>query len=99
MKGRYDQESKVLNASRVKVETETEHPGPEAGTTVKFEEEVRTLDEANKVLTAGHFKVDYSKAAVTGTPAVKAEVRVVGTVDATDRALVHATSAVFRADH
>jgi Domain of unknown function (DUF5666) len=100
VKGSYDQTSKVLTATRVKIETEhgNEHGAPAAGSAVQFEEKVRSLDAAAKTLVAGHFKVDFSKATVTGTPAVKAEVNVVGTVDATDAALVHATAITFRAD-
>lgn len=99
VKGSYDQTSKVLIAARVKVEDQAEHGAPANGSAVQFEEKVRTLDAANKALVAGHFKVDFSKATVSGTPALKAEVRVVGTVDATDRALVHATTILFRADN
>ena len=98
VKGSYDQTSKLLTAARVKIEDQAEHGVPATGSAVQFEEKVRTLDAANKALVAGHFKVDFSKATVTGTPALKAKVRVVGTVDATDRALVHATTIVFRAD-
>jgi hypothetical protein len=102
VKGSYDQTSKVLTAARVKVETGAEHGhdhgAPAAGSAVQFEEKVRSLDAAAKMLVAGHFKVDFSKATVMGTPALKAEVNVVGTVDATDAALVRATTITFRAD-
>ena len=98
VRGSYDQTNKVLNAIHVEVEDGTGYGAPEADTAVQFEEEVRTLDDANKTLTAGDFKVDFSAANVTGTPALKAEVRVIGTVDAHDRTLVHASSAAFRAN-
>ena len=96
-KGSYDAATKVFTATRVEAGSEGEHHGdqPVAGDHVRLEEKVTSLDEAGKRLVAGGYTVDYSAAIVTGTPAVRAEVRVVGLLDATDANLVHATEVRF----
>ena len=96
-KGSYDPATRVLTATRVEAGAEGDHHEgrPVAGDRVRLEEKVTSLDEAGKKLVAGGYTVDYSAASVTGTPAVRAEVRVVGQLDASDAKVVHATEVRF----
>lgn len=99
VKGTFDSATKVLLATRVRVEAAEGHGdddhAPAAGEAIRLEDRVKSLDTAARTLVAGQFTVDYAKATVTGTPAVRSEVRVRGQLDATDPHLVHATEVRF----
>ena len=102
VKGTFDAVTKTLLAARVEVGRDGEHGHggdlPVAGSAIRLEEEVMSLNAAARTLVAGTFTVDYAAAAVSGTPAVGAEARVVGKLDAADAHLVHATEIRFRKD-
>lgn len=102
VKGTYDVSTKVLLATRVRVEDSSGHddesPVAVAGATIQLEDRVQSLDLGAKTLVAGPYTVDYAKATVSGTPAVRAEVRVRGQVDANDLHLVHATEIRFHSE-
>ena len=102
VKGTFDAATKILLASRVEVGRDGEHGHssdlPVAGSAIRLEEEVVSLNAAARTLVAGDFTIDYAAAAVSGTPAVGAEARVVGKLDAADAYLVHATEIRFRKD-
>jgi Domain of unknown function (DUF5666) len=101
VKGEFDAAKKVLTAVRIEVQQGDEHGhhheggAPVAGATLRLEARVSKLDVAAKTLTAGAFVIDYAGATVTGTPALDVEVNLVGTVDATDTGLIHATQIRF----
>ena len=100
VKGTFDAATKVLLATRVRVKTAGGHGdddhAPAAGQAIQLENRVVSLDTAAKTFVAGLYTVDYAKATVTGTPAVRSEVRVRGQIDATDVHLVHATEVRFK---
>lgn len=102
VKGAYDPSTRVLLATRLHVEDASAHdeqgPAPVAGASIELEERVQSLDLGARTLVAGQYTVDYAKAAVSGTPAVRAEVRVQGQLDASDLHLVHATEIRFRSE-
>ncbi|MFC4453652.1 DUF5666 domain-containing protein [Deinococcus sonorensis] len=95
VKGTYDASTGVLLASRLRVEDAGGHddagPAPVAGAAIQLEARVTSLDLAARTLVAGPYTVDFARAAVSGTPAIRSEVRVRGQVDASDLHLVHAT--------
>lgn len=100
VKGTFDSATSLLTAVKVEVE-DGQHAGegaPVAGAAVRLEEKVRVLDTAAKRLSAGRYSVDYAQATVSGTPELRAEVRVVGTLDSTDLTLVHASEVRFKHD-
>ena len=102
IKGTFDAATHILIASRVEVGRNGEHDHGGnllvAGSAIKLEEEVVSLNAAAKTLVAGGFTIDYAAATVNGTPAVGAEAWVVGKLDAADTKLVHATVIRFRKD-
>ena len=102
VKGTFDAASKILLASRIEVDEDGEYGHGDdllvAGSAIKLEEKVVSLNAAARTLVAGDFTVDYAAAAVNGTPAVGAEARVVGKLDARDVHLVHATEIRFEKD-
>ena len=102
VKGTFDPATKILLATRVRVEDasghkDDDHP-PVIGATIQLEARVQSLDPGARTLVAGEYTVDYAKATVSGTPAVRAEVRVKGQLDATDLHLVHATEIRFHSE-
>lgn len=99
VEGTFDAKTSTLIASKVKVDGENdEHDRIAAGAAVTLEGHVNSLDTASKTFTAHGLTVDYAKATVTGTLALRADVVVEGTVDATDASLLHATTVTVNQD-
>ncbi len=102
VKGTFDASTQILLATRVHTRKAGGHddatPAPVAGASIQLEDRVQSLDTGARTLVAGQYTVDYAKATVSGTPAVRAEVRVRGQLDASDVHLIHATEVRFHSE-
>ena len=96
----------TVAAKSVKLEDgeDGEHGGGEEGehaakpgAAVTLEDNVRNLNATAKTFTMEGFTVDYSAAAVTGTLADRAKVKLEGTVDTSNTRLVRASKVTVRA--
>ena len=100
VEGSYAASTRTLVASQVELKDKAKDRGEAfaPGTSVVIEEEVRSLNLADKTLTLKNTVVEFAAAKVSGQLAVDVKVRIVGKVDAADSSLIHASTVEVRAE-